>query len=810
MNLRQIFNLLPLLASVSILASVLFRHSTYDERCDSLLSTGRWTFQHDAAIGQDLWQPFSSILHHYDSASIQKCIDDQTLYFIGDSTIRQLYWAAAEKLGGDDAEKARAEAGKHEDLVYRNNHTMLSFLWDPYINRSESLSTLDFRPGNMGKIGVLLSTGLWHARHGGDDFLQEYNITLDRAFSRLRHDSSIPVQVGNKAPQRFPVIVVPPPHLNFDWLNPARASSLTKPRVLSIVDHLARTEASLGLEVSWSARELTRNNYHAIDGGGLHVTEAIANIQVDLLLNKLCNDKVFHHSNKASSFACVAHESWTMSWGLALAFVLVTSVYYVWCRLQQPCQELPWVQVEAAIVMLLIACHCWLADRNALLEKSTKIVSENLFVLFAAACVCVGVVKVFKIPTRTTTTLSHTKVPESLDSGATELLPRLQTEEWKGWMQIIILLYHYFGMSKVLWVYRIIRVLVAAYLFMTGYGHAMYFQKKEDFSLRRVITVLLRLNLLACLLAVIMNTTYDFYYFPGLSSLWFLITYATFWRPEKRSVEIKELLLRIVASILVVKAVLSAQNILTIMFSTVSVLHGPKIDAKEFIFRVGLDVYSPYFGMLLAMFEHIRTQHGRPLLRLESSMSKAIVRATVIVVAFSFFAVYFSLGTKFEDKYAYNKWHSFLSLLPISAYVLLRNVSQTTRSYVASLFVWIGSFSLELFILQYHIWLANDTKGLLRLGLIDSPRFASGKTVAGSWTFWLESLVLTVIFVWISQNCARVTDVLVKWFVETEGDRKQQQRNLLFRTGILLGVLWLFNLAAAADNSLLRRSRRPY
>ncbi|CAD7922149.1 unnamed protein product [Amoebophrya sp. A25] len=85
-------------------------------------------------------------------------------------------------------------------------------------------------------------------------------------------------------------------------------------------------------------------------------------------------------------------------------------------------------------------------------------------------------------------------------NGQNMSLPRDQTDEWKGWMQMVFILYHYY---RARFVYNWMRVFVSSYMFLTGYGNFLFFQKTKDFSLKRVANVLLRLSFFPVLLSLL-------------------------------------------------------------------------------------------------------------------------------------------------------------------------------------------------------------------------------------------------------------------------------------------------------------------
>ncbi len=341
-------------------------------------------------------------------------------------------------------------------------------------------------------------------------------------------------------------------------------------------------------------------------------------------------------------------------------------------------------------------------------------------------------------------------------------------------MQFLILIYHYTGASKVPGIYEFVRLLVASYLFMTGFGHAVFFYQKGDYTLRRVALVLVRLNLLSCVLPYIMRTDYLFYYFAPLVSFWFLVIYFTMRIGQSNNCSTSFLLGKIFVSAILVNGLIRIPQLLETIFFALRITCRIHWDVTEWRFRALLDIFIVYVGMLCGIL-YVKFSTAQ---RLERHRTHAMfhivqhhvsyVRITLIVFALAVTGGFWALAHHATDKYDYNRWHPYISCFPILSFVYLRNADRHLRNFHSSIFAWLGRYSLETFTLQFHIWLAADTRGLLSTGI-----FGRGETRGSGRRE--DFVLLTALFLWVSWCVARATGILTVWIVDA-GETKTEAK----------------------------------
>ncbi|KAL8839007.1 MAG: hypothetical protein Q9170_001938 [Blastenia crenularia] len=792
-TLRQATTSAFSLTSLFVFLCVLYRRYWLDAddpfKCHALLTRGHWL---DPPSEPYLtrpfrqWQPPGCMMHDYTGKDIQKCLGGQRILFVGDSTTRQLFWATAKKLNATAADEEMREVGKHEDLVFEEGDVTVDFIWDPFLNssslRRELLSYLDdnLQPDEdtVGKASlVTVGGGLWYARHFQSDWMHQFRDSIDYLAPLLGFKGgkkpglySSPSRRKGENPHHIYVTPVEIPY--YDVLSPSRASSMTPNKINPMNEYLYNSSITKGLKVAWSYSLMTWESEYAYEESGLHVIENVSSRRVDVLLNMRCNDQLtLAQGYPFDKTCCSAYEMGSSSaMRLFLVSILAASVIIaLWAKyLQRDHIIFSDGLIRACGILAFTLIYCFLADRTQLFNKSQKHFDHQEFLAYGVAVFALGVLSIRRSTGKQLPGRQPSVQEQAVDQ---PFLSRDQTDEWKGWMQFVILIYHYTGASKVLWVYQLIRILVASYLFMTGFGHTAFFLGKQDYSLKRSASVLVRLNLLSCLLPYVMGTDYLFYYFAPLVSFWYMVVYLTTRVGQSHNASTPFLLSKIGVSAVMVNFLVNSSTVWERAFFLLEHTCRIKWHVKEWRFRLQLDSYIVYVGMLAAVL-YLRISNVLNTQRFPSHDGIGLfrrhwrkVRIISILLAWVILSGCWIFAARFTDKFAYNRWVPYISPFPIVSFIILRNSNRFLRNYYSSIFAWLGRCSLETFTLQFHIWLAADTKGLLSLGI-----FGRKKTHIEGRRH--DMIILAVVFLYLSWLTADATGTITNWIIDPKGAKR--------------------------------------
>ncbi|XP_076864917.1 N-acetylneuraminate (7)9-O-acetyltransferase [Brachyhypopomus gauderio] len=753
-EINQYFNIknAKLLSFVAVILLGVFhsisRYYGGRDTCEWLLSSGRF-------LGDDVWQPYGCMLHKYKNTEAKACLHSKKIAFMGDSRIRQLFYSFIKIINPE----AREDGNKHENIAFgdRESSMNVDFLWYAEVNNSVKGQLMSWteRPSAKPDV-VVIGAATWSIKlhSGSSETLLQYkaNLTSIAApLEKLTEHSDVywvlqdPVNVEKLSENRKMIT-----NEQIDLYNAAALAALSSKRNTRV--------KFLGASRQAAMETITQS----VDG--LHLPEGTRNVGAMVLMNSVCN-KIL---KPIDGSCCQSVPPLSVLQKLAAGLFLVAGVCllvlhllgYSRHRKSRPAPDVESGEekkpltaavplslqdaLQSVCKMGVIMLYFYLCDRADLFMKEQKFYTHSTFFI---PLIYIFVLGIFY----------------NENSKETKLLNREQTDEWKGWMQLVILIYHISGASAFIPVYMHVRVLVAAYLFQTGYGHFSFFWLKGDFGLYRVCQVLFRLNFLVVVLCLVMDRPYQFYYFVPLVTFWFVVIYGTMamW-PQILQIKANgsgfwhlALLLKLLGLLLFICFFAYSQGLFERVFSVwpISKLFELQGSIHEWWFRWKLDRFAVFHGMLFA-FLYLVLQKCQILSegKGEHLFSNKITNCLLFISVVSFIT-YSIWASSCKNKTECNEMHPYISVVQILAFVLIRNVPGYCRSLYSSFFAWFGKISLELFICQYHIWLAADTKGILVL-IPGNPS--------------LNIIISTFIFVCVAHEISQITNDLAQVAIPKE------------------------------------------
>lgn len=363
--------------------------------------------------------------------------------------------------------------------------------------------------------------------------------------------------------------------------------------------------------------------------------------------------------------------------------------------------------------------------------------------------------------------LAYVTLEHKAGTRGVQLLSRAQTEEWKGWMQFVFIMYHYYRNYSI---YNEIRLLVSAYVWMTGFGHFLYCDKKQDFSIERMVSMWVRINYFPLLLSFFLGVPLELYYVVPLHTVGFFMAFGTCYLAKVLKEKVPQ---HCSDSFKANAAAIGISLLVHVVFFETS-LHEMVLGAisKEYVFRFSTDKYSAWFGVLSGFFwsrfqaymqwcygEESNNDNDTPesppaspqakTSKLQQPKKQQAMQIQRGAGAALMLVWYFGFGSE-SDKHLYNPKHPFVFWMPVAGWLMLRNSSKYLTELHSTALEFLGRITLETYVLQFHVFMCRDVQHI--------PVIVPGSGADGFFVMKFANMLLTGVgFVALSWYARRAT-----------------------------------------------------
>ena len=308
----------------------------------------------------------------------------------------------------------------------------------------------------------------------------------------------------------------------------------------------------------------------------------------------------------------------------------------------------------------------------------------------------------------------------------------------------------------------------------------MYFDKKQDFTIDRAISMWLRINYFPLLLSFGLNVSLENYYVVPLHTTGFFITMATCY------------VARLIKQYYPTWSTSGVDNgywkrnglaigiclFVHIIFYETPLVNSLKMFSDEYHFRFQADKYTAWVGIVSGYFwpklkVYMQWCYNDPVEG--ENVSQEVVaekkRAMWIQRVAGVGLIYFWWGMfgHIQDKYTYNPIHPYCFWLPVAGWLMVRNSSKYLTELHSGALEFFGRITLETYVLQFHVFMNHDVKHI--------PIVVPGSGPDGPWVLkFLNMGLCGILFVTMAYYARKITITTQETVTELVGEIQNKRR----------------------------------
>ncbi|XP_071557163.1 N-acetylneuraminate (7)9-O-acetyltransferase isoform X2 [Temnothorax nylanderi] len=453
------------LATALVICFIIYHgviHLIYgSDSCKWLLTEGRYK-------GDKEWQPYGCMMHHYTQTDSRRCMrylafmgHHNHFVFAGDARIRQLYKSFVSQFMIDGKASDLTELPENSDLGFNDGQLKLNvqFLWRPQLDNSMIADLRGWMKTDAPSVIVTGSAAAAILANNNSDtqLYSEYNTGLIRLvqpidFLAKKGSQFLWLLQDPVLKERLPVQLLSLDNKQINLCNKAAEKILS------------HSEARI-----WQSSKLVGTGVLEQSPDGYLASPLSLHHKVQILLNTYCND----HMNFDDGSCCSYPESATTLQLLSLSalalFLTIGGGVWLYRKLckyrsevsyshvtteevqdmeeastseviqvKQPEVQDFYTLITSLALFSIILAYFYLCDRTNFFMKENKYYSEFSFWLPLGYILALGLF-----------------FTEDRERGP-RVLNREQTDEWRGLMQAVVLIYHVTGAKNVLPIYILV------------------------------------------------------------------------------------------------------------------------------------------------------------------------------------------------------------------------------------------------------------------------------------------------------------------------------------------------------------------